>query len=250
LTARCAKAFEWDYVAGMSNKSGGADNYAAGRGWAGHKVIERIVAGELANKSLMDLAAEVWVQYVRNHLPDKEIEVEDKLFAQWFQDIAQLNGYIQTRVDLSRASSEQPFVIPELSDIISGIPKGYSYAGRIDLAEWNPDTHKVRIFDYKFRDRSKTADNKKSVQPVSYGLAAAFYGYHAEFTFLEVVRGNVIDQRINLDPSRFTFFEERIRDAIELIESGFYPMNTGSWWCSSRWCRHWSYCRGRYEREE
>lgn len=47
-------------------------------------------------------------------------------------------------------------------------------------------------------------------------------------------------------PSQIMFLFKVIREVWESIEHSSFPPNPSSWKCSSKWCDHWSNCRGRY----
>jgi hypothetical protein len=52
-----------------------------------------------------------------------------------------------------------------------------------------------------------------------------------------------------VDFEKLEWLYERVRQSIQMMEQGIYPMNVGSWWCSSKYCKFWSVCRGRFEPE-
>lgn len=242
LTSICAKRFEWDFVHGISSAQD--ERYFADRGIAGHKVIQRVAEGEA---DIVDMCTQEWEATVSKSVPLEMREQESMHYARWAQDVIAANAWLRTHLDLTNVHAEKPFVIPKLSDIVPGISDKWSYAGRFDLATFG--NSRASIYDLKFRDRLNTENNKRSVQPMSYGLAAQYYGFMPEFKFIEVVRGSVSEQTIDLSAQRLEFFFQRIRDAVEMIELGFFPMNTGGWHCSRKYCRAFQVCRGAYEPE-
>lgn len=246
LTAMCAKRFEFEF-ARLPNpdRKSGSGSIAMGLGSASHMLVNGIVEGSISHSNLIQESDKLFNQYV---LP-------------WIQDPGDLR---QTEADFKRNSSvalfwiseelktnilhsEKPFLIHRAADLVSGIPDKYSLGGRIDLVELDEEEMTANIIDMKFRLKPSPQKNLASSQSLMYSLATQFYGFKPSFTFLEIVKGRPYEQKIEINQGSIEFFEEKIRDSVNMMESGVFPINVGGWWCSSRYCRFWSECRGKYE---
>lgn len=250
LTAMCAKKFEFEYVAGAvpSGRATGP-NLPMALGTASHEFIAKIVSGQIGpGKEASELKDKVFNEHVLPALTNDDDY--NSIGKQWLVNNDVVLQYILRHTDLTKLHDEKPFRVPTISDLIGdNVDPSWSLAGRMDLAEINEDTRTMRIFDYKFRGRSNPGRNKASAQSSMYALAGYYYGYNPTFTYLEVVRGNIIEHHIPMDFEKLEWLYERIRQSIQMIETGVLPMNVGGWWCSSKYCKYWSQCRGRFEQE-
>jgi hypothetical protein len=244
LTALCAKKFEWEFIAG--EKTQGGSNQAAAMGIASHRVIEELIVGKLDPKvTLGKSISDNWDNTVRPAL-DAESD-EGKLYDTYYSNTVSAVQWALRNIDIRRSEHEKPWIINPAADVIAGIAQDWSLAGTLDVVEFNPQTGTARIFDFKFRERFNFERNTASSQPAVYGLALQYHGWQPEFAFIETVRGETKVQVIPLTPGKIAFVSEKIRDAIRMIESGVFPMHTGGWWCSQRYCRWWDICRGKFE---
>lgn len=243
LTAMCAKKFEFEFV--RMEKSTGSHS-AANIGTAAHKTVEDFIVNVYdPNVTIGNLVEEHWNKLVVPGLsPDTDELALNDLFQR--NTIAAIN-WVAKNLDLKRTQNEKKFVIPRLSDLVSGISSEWSTSGSMDIVEFDFDKNTARVFDLKFRERSNEARNLASSQSIHYALALQYYGFQPEFSYLEVIKGQVHEQKIKLTNSKLMFHMERIRDAVHMLESGIYPMNSGSWWCSAKYCRFWKACAGKYE---
>jgi hypothetical protein len=249
LTAMCARRFEHEFVSGTIPDRGNASLPMA-LGTASHELMSSIIGLRvMPGKDLRDLEEQLFTKIVLPNIStDDELHAVEKQYTSANEAILQ---YVLHNTRLVNLHDEKPFFIPKIADLIgSNIDPAWSLAGRMDLAEINEDTGTIRIFDYKFRGRSNANRNKSSSQSSMYALAGYFYGYTPTFTYLEVVRGQVIEHPIPVDLEKLEWLYERIRQSIQMLELGIYPMNVGNWWCSPKYCRYWRSCRGRYEPEE
>ena len=251
LTAMCAKKFEWEYMSGAipSGRAAGP-NLPMALGTASHELMSGILSGKYGpGKEIVDYRDKLFNEHILPALSnDDDYNTVGK---QWLVNNEVILHYILHNTTLPNLHDEKPFLIPQVSDLIgSNVDPSWSLAGRMDLAEINEESRKIRIFDYKFRGRSNPNRNKTSAQSSMYALAGLYYGYETTFTYLEVVRGKLVEHHIPVDGDRLEWFYERVRQSILMIESGVLPMQVGSWWCSERYCKYWSVCRGRWEHDE
>jgi hypothetical protein len=219
-------------------------------GTASHELMSEIIGGRVQpGKEIIDLRDKLFNEHVLPALSsDDDYNTIGK---QWLVNNDVILQYIITHTDLRLLHDEKPFLIPQISDLIgNNVDPSWSLAGRMDLAEINEDTRTIRIFDYKFRGRSNPGRNKASAQSSMYALAGLYYGYETTFTYLEVVRGLLIEHHIPIEADQLEWLYERLRQSIQMMEHGVLPMNVGGWWCSDKYCKWWSVCRGRYEHKE
>jgi hypothetical protein len=248
LTSMCAKRFEWENVVDVRTIGKRSDsNLPMALGTASHEFISGIVSGKvMPGKESQDFKDEMFNKHVLPQLSNDDDY--NNIGKQWLINNEVVLKYILNHTRLSDLHDEKPFVIPQVSDLIgSNVTKDWALAGRMDLAEINESTKTLRIFDYKFRGRSNPNRNKSSAQSSMYALAGYYYGYTPSFTYLEVVRGKLIEHHIDVSLEKLEWLYERLRQSIQMFESGVYPMNVGGWWCSAKYCKFWDVCRGRYE---
>ena len=251
LTAMCAKRFEWENLTNIKpeGKATGP-NLPLALGTASHEFLSGIISGKvMPGKEAQDFKEEVFNKNVMPALTNDDDY--NNVGKQWLVNNDIILNYVLKNTRLTHLHDEKPFYIPKISGLIGDkIDPSWGLAGRMDLAEINEDTGTMRIFDYKFRGRSNPSRNKASAQSSMYALAGYFYGFNPSFTYLEVVRGRLIEHTIPVDFEKLEWFYERLRQSIQMMEQNIYPMNVGGWWCSSRYCKYWSVCRGRFEQEE
>lgn len=253
LTAMCAKRFEWENVVG--NKGSGratGPNLPMALGTASHEFLSNVISGKVApGKEAVALKDRIFAEHV---LPCLSTDDDyNNIGKQWLINNDVVLNYLIHNTRLINLHDEKPFLIPGIRDIITNggdIDPDWSLAGRMDLAEIDEVAGTLKIFDYKFRGRSNPNRNKASAQSAVYALAGYYYGLTPSFTYLEVVRGRLIEHQIPVDLEKLEWLYERVRQSIQMLESGVYPMNVGGWWCSEKYCKWWSVCRGRYEHEE
>lgn len=114
------------------------------------------------------------------------------------------------------------------------------------------DTHKV-IWDWKFPGRDKKNNHEKQkwdIQSHVYCWAQANedgdWERERQFNRLEIVNGDLNLVTITRDARHWFALEDLVARWVELREAGLssWPMNWAGWWCSAKWCDHWSVCRG------
>lgn len=248
LVGLCAKRFEWEFVIQpkLSPRVPGMGDLALNMGIAAHSAVSRLIKGE--SGKCMDEEYEKWVlPCITDPLK------EEKISSEYETNVYAAMDWIGNNLTHSKLASEQHFVIPEaakLSPLLSGIDPRWKFAGSMDLIELDDATGQARIVDFKFRGRSQYARNKQSSQAAMYGMGALYYGYLPSFTYLEIVKGKVIEQQVSLDQGKFDWLFIKAQQAISLIETGTYPISTSGWHCSKRYCKFWEVCRGRYEPDD
>lgn len=251
LTAMCAKKFEFEYVVGAKPEGRATGpNLPMALGTASHEFISRIVSGQVGpGRDAQELKDKVFNEYVLPALTNDDDY--NSIGKQWLVNNDVVLQYILHHTRLDNLHDEKPFLVPNIAQLIGeNVHPDWSLAGRMDLAEINEDSKTIRIFDYKFRGRSNPSRNKASAQSTMYALAGYYYGYTPSFTYLEVVRGNLIEHHIPMDFEKLEWLYERVRQSIQMLDSGVLPMNVGGWWCAPKYCKFWSQCRGRFDKEE
>lgn len=245
LVGLCAKRFEWEYVIQpkVTPRVPGMGDLALNMGIAAHEAVSGILKG-LPTKCIDD-AYDKWVLPCVTD-PSKEEKIHDEFQGNVYAAL----DWVSNNLSYEKITSEQPFIIPEaskLSSILQGIDPKWKFAGSIDVLQLDQANGTADIIDLKFRGRSQFARNKSSSQSSMYGMGALYYGYIPTFTYVEVVRGKVTEQRISLDQGKYDWLFIKARQAIDFIESGNYPLSPHDWWCSKRYCKWWEVCRGKYE---
>jgi hypothetical protein len=245
LVGLCAKKFEWEFIIQpqVAPKPPGMNDLALNMGIAAHQAVHDILKGGETAK--IDEAYDRWVLPCITD-PTKEEKIHDEFQLNVFSAL----DWIGNNLNYSQISSEQPFVIPaahKLSPTLADIDPRWKLAGSMDIIQLDDANGRSKIVDLKFRGRSQYARNKASSQAAMYGLASFYYGYEPEFTYLEVIKGKVIEQKVDLPAGKYDWLYIKARQAISNIETGVYPLSPSGWWCSSRYCKWWSNCRGKYE---
>ena len=251
LVGLCAKRFEHEFVTKPTGfaPAGGAADVQMNLGTAGHEVISSIISGTLTPlPQLMDNAYDKWVIPAITD-PVKEGQVSDE----YQKDVFAALDWVTTNFNRLNVNSELGFVIPKVSDlspILHGISSEWKFVGHMDLVEFNDENGTAKIADLKFRSKSNYAANKASSQAPMYGLATMYYGYIPEFTYVEIIKGKVVEQKVKLTEGSYDWLYIKARQAIDHIESGNFPISPNGWWCSAKYCKWWNTCRGKYEPAE
>jgi hypothetical protein len=244
LVGMCAKRFEFEHIQ-MAPKSGNVSEYRLSMGLAAHHVVESVMKG--SDKTVGRLMSEQWDAFVMPNLLNYNY---DKAIKEFTANIEGALEWLRDRVDPGMTIAEKPFKIPkafELSPILEGIDERWSFAGSMDLIELDHNKMTAKIWDMKFRDKSNFVGNRASSQAQMYSLAAMYYGYTPTFTYVEFVRGKILEQEIKVDSGALDWLFLKARQAIDFIETSNYPMNPNGWHCSKKYCSYWDSCRGKYE---
>jgi hypothetical protein len=248
LVGRCAKKFEWEYLIQPQVQRGPLSNdLQMNMGSAAHEVISTVIGGTL--KPLGQIMDELYDKWVIPCISDPAVEA--KAADEYQRNCFAALEYVTTHFDRRQVNSEKQFVIPEvsnLSPILKGISSDWRFAGSMDLIQFGEG--QAAIADLKFRGRSNYQSNKGSSQAPMYALAALYYGYIPTFAYVEVVKGKVIEQKIELTEGKYDWLFIKARQAIDEIESGRFPISPNGWWCSNKYCKYWAVCRGKYDPED
>jgi CRISPR/Cas system-associated exonuclease Cas4 (RecB family) len=137
-----------------------------------------------------------------------------------------------------------PEIVPLAVEKSFEVPvKGVLTRGVIDLID---GANGVEVIDTKVTKRKKPdRDAENSLQLALYANVegCASVGYD------NIIKGKVPrfnKVRTTLTPQQVTWSGELIRDAAESISAGVFPKTSpDNWWCSERFCQHWSECRGK-----
>ena len=246
IVGKCAKKFEWEHVLKPSVQPGYATPQLA-MGTAGHEVVSTVISG--STKSLPQIMDECYDKWVIPTISDPALEA--KIADEYQKNCYAALDWVSHNYDFKQVNSEKQFVVPkvsELSPIMKGISDDWRFAGSMDLVQFGEST--AKISDLKFRGRSNFQGNKGSSQAPMYSLAALYYGYLPEFTYVEIVKGKVTEQKIELTDGQYEWLFIKARQTIDAIESGRFPVSPNGWWCSSKYCPYWSVCRGKYDPDE
>jgi len=245
LTSMCAKRFEFEYArrTNINRPSGGSINL--GLGSASHVLVNGIVEGRINHTNLIQESDKTFNEFVLPHLDDPTNlrQAEQDFKRNSTVTLFWIAEELQTHI----LHTEKPFIIPKASELVPGISDEWSFGGRIDLIELDETNMTANILDMKYRQKPTPNKNLASSQSIMYSMAAQYYGFKPRFRFLEIVKGRPIEQDIEITQGQIEFFQERVRDSVNMIESGVYPINVGGWWCSERYCKYWSECRGKFE---
>ena len=243
LVGMCAKRFEFEHIQQLPK--GRTSQYRLSQGLAAHNVVEGVLNG--IPKTLGTLMNEQWSNTIMPQMMDVNY---DKALDEYENNVNNALQWINDNFDPTRIQSEKQFRIPniwQLSNTLEGIDERWAFAGSMDLIQLDHVAMKAKIVDMKFRERTNAANNRSSAQAPMYSLAAMYYGYEPEFTFVEFVRGKIIEQRMHIGEGELEWMFIKTRQAIDYIERAEFPINPNGWWCSSKYCDYWSVCRGKYE---
>lgn len=246
LTSMCAKRFEFEYArrVNVARQSQGG-SLAMGLGTASHVMVNGIVSGEINDTNLLVNADRIFNECVLPYITDpsdlRQAEADFK------RNSTVTLFWISEELNTDILHTEKPFLIPRADEIVPGIGADWSFAGRIDLIELDEVNMTANIIDMKYRGKPSPSKNLASSQSIMYSMAAKFHGFRPKFKFLEIVKGRPYEQDIIINQGQIEFFEERVRDSVNMMESGVFPVNVGGWWCSERFCKWWFDCRGKFE---
>jgi hypothetical protein len=249
LVGMCPKRFEFENVQLAVPTNVPVSEVRMNMGSAGHYVVETILNG--STQSLGGIIDDGWNKYIGSKVQD--VDQARKLADEYQKNAMAATNWISENLNFRQVNSEIPFLLDNvhtLSPHMSGIASDWKFAGKLDLAQLDPDTGVVRIIDLKFREKSQYLRNKASSQSPMYSLAAMYYGYVPEFVYVEIIKGKVVEQHVTIDEGKIEWFFLKARQAIDFIESGNYPIQPSGWWCSKRYCRYYDLCRGKYETDD
>ena len=141
-------------------------------------------------------------------------------------------------------SLRAPHIVPlavekKFEVVLNGVPT----VGVIDLIDGKSGKTVVDL---------KVTKRKKSLKDAQNSLQLALYS-HVEGTsdagFDNIVKKAVPEfhaTRVVFTPKEGKWAATLVRDAADCISAGVFPKTSpDNWWCSERFCDHWSNCRGK-----